>query len=90
MADSLKIDQFSIIGVSGGGPYTLACAWKIPERLDKVIVISTMGPLVPDVIKTTGRINRIVFQITKYAPWLMRLNMKMLSAMQNKNADKYL
>ena len=90
MADSLKIDQFSIIGVSGGGPYTLACAWKIPERLDKVIVISTMGPLVPDVMKATGRTNRIVFQITKYAPWLMRLNMKMLSYMQNKNADRYL
>lgn len=90
LANSLKIDRFSIIGVSGGGPYTLACAWKIPERLDKVIVISTMGPLVPDVIKTTGRTNRIVFQITKYAPWLMRLNMKMLSAMQNKNADKYI
>jgi len=90
LANSLKIDRFSIIGVSGGGPYTLACAWKIPERLEKVIVISTMGPLVPNVIKTTGRTNRIVFQITKYAPWLMRLNMKMLSAMQNKNADKYI
>ncbi len=90
LADSLKIDRFSIIGVSGGGPYTLACAWKIPERLDKVIVISTMGPLTPDVMKATGRTNRIVFKITKYVPWLMRLNMKMLSAMQNKNADKYL
>jgi pimeloyl-ACP methyl ester carboxylesterase len=90
LANSLKIDRFSMVSVSGGGPYTLACAWKIPERLNKVVVISTMGPLVPDVMEAISRTNRTVYQITKYAPWLMRLNMKMLSYMQNKNADKYL
>ena len=90
LADSLEIDRLSIIGVSGGGPYTLACAWKIPERLNKVVVISTMGPLVPDVMEAISRTNRTVYQITKYAPWLMRLNIKLLSYMQNKNADKYI
>lgn len=90
LADSLEINRFSIVGVSGGGPYTLACAWKIPERLNKVVVVSTIGPLVPEVMKATGRTNRTVYKITRYVPWLMRLNMKMLSYMQNKNADKYL
>ena len=34
LADCLKIEQFSAIGVSGGGPYLLACAYKMPERMD--------------------------------------------------------
>ncbi len=90
LADSLKIDRFSIVGVSGGGPYTLACAWKIPERLNNVAVISTICPLVPDVMEAISRTNRTVYKITKYAPWLMKLNMKLLSSMQRKNVDKYL
>src|SRR5258708_37156679 len=32
LADALEIDQFAAIGLSGGGPYLLACAYKIPRR----------------------------------------------------------
>jgi len=32
----MGIDRFSILGVSGGGPYAAACAYKIPHRLDTV------------------------------------------------------
>ncbi|MFC7371043.1 alpha/beta fold hydrolase [Fictibacillus iocasae] len=41
----LKIDQFSTIGISGGAPYALACAADMPDRVQKVAVISGMGPL---------------------------------------------
>jgi pimeloyl-ACP methyl ester carboxylesterase len=44
LADSLGIDKFSVLGVSGGGPYAIACAYKIPSRLKKVGVVSGMGP----------------------------------------------
>lgn len=33
LADTLKIDRFAVMGVSGGGPYPLACAYKIPQRV---------------------------------------------------------
>ncbi len=44
LADALGVDRFSILGVSGGGPYAAACACKIPDRLDAVGIICGMGP----------------------------------------------
>lgn len=52
LADALGFDRFSILGVSGGGPYAAACACKMPDRLDAVGIICGMGPVdVPDLIK---------------------------------------
>lgn len=47
LIDLLKIDQFSIIGFSGGSPYPLACAYKYPDCIKKVALI---GALVPGVV----------------------------------------
>jgi pimeloyl-ACP methyl ester carboxylesterase len=44
LADLLGLDRFAILGMSGGGPYALACARAIPDRLTAVVVISGMGP----------------------------------------------
>ena len=32
LADALEIDKFAVEGISGGGPYAAACAYKIPDR----------------------------------------------------------
>ena len=45
LADALGIDCFSILGVSGGGPYAAACACKIPDRLVAVGIVCGMGPV---------------------------------------------
>ena len=51
LADALKIERFSILAVSGGGPYAAACAFKIPDRLDAVGIVCGMGPVeVPGLI----------------------------------------
>lgn len=44
LADHLGIEKFSILGYSGGGPFALSCAYSIPDRLEKVVVVSGMGP----------------------------------------------
>jgi pimeloyl-ACP methyl ester carboxylesterase len=44
-ADQLGIGRFAVSGLSGGGPYALACAYKIPERLTACGLISSVPPV---------------------------------------------
>lgn len=44
LADFLKIDRFSVFGLSGGAPHVLACAHKIPERLVHVSIVCGAAP----------------------------------------------
>lgn len=45
LADSFGLQRFDVVGVSGGGPYALACAAFIPERLNSVALVSAVGPV---------------------------------------------
>ncbi len=74
LADALHIDQFAAIGLSGGGPYLLACAYAMPERLSSAHVISGMGPLdEPDALEGSMPSMRLGLGIARRAPWLARL-----------------
>jgi len=40
LADSIGIDRFAVEGVSGGGPYSAACAYRIADRITKAGIVS--------------------------------------------------
>jgi pimeloyl-ACP methyl ester carboxylesterase len=44
IADTLGIDKMEVIGLSGGGPYALACAAAMPER---VVAAGVLGGVAP-------------------------------------------
>jgi len=44
LADSLGLGAFSVVGVSGGAPYALACAHEIPQRLKACGIVSGAAP----------------------------------------------
>jgi len=44
IADTLGIDKFEVIGLSGGGPYTLACAAAMSDR---VVAAGVLGGVAP-------------------------------------------
>ncbi|WNG79590.1 alpha/beta hydrolase [Mycobacterium sp. ITM-2016-00316] len=49
IADTLGIDNFAVIGLSGGGPYTLAAAAAMPDRVVAAGVLGGVAPYVgPD------------------------------------------
>jgi pimeloyl-ACP methyl ester carboxylesterase len=44
VADMLPADRFGVIGLSGGGPYTLACAALMPDRVVGAAVLGGVAP----------------------------------------------
>ncbi|GAC1387902.1 MAG: alpha/beta hydrolase [Marmoricola sp.] len=51
LVDTLGIDTFRVIGLSGGGPYTLAAGAAMPQRVKALGVLGGVAPLVgPDAI----------------------------------------
>lgn len=75
-ADALGIERFAVVGASGGGPYALACAYKIPDRLTAVGIVSGFAPLdAPEATVGMRRQNRIAFRLTRYVPQVARLAM---------------
>lgn len=48
IADVLGVDQMAVVGLSGGGPYTLACAAAMPERVAVAGVLGGVAPTVGD------------------------------------------
>ncbi len=44
LADALARPRFAVLGVSAGGPYALACAAALPERVEVATVVSCMTP----------------------------------------------
>lgn len=57
LSDYLKIEKFSLIGVSGGGPYVAVCAYKMPERIIKAGIVVGLAP-----IDVKGNLDGMAFQ----------------------------
>jgi pimeloyl-ACP methyl ester carboxylesterase len=45
LAEALGLGRFTVLGESGGGPYALACAHELPDRVDGVAVVCGLGPV---------------------------------------------
>lgn len=72
-ANAFSIDRFAVIGVSGGGPYAAACAYKLPARVTKAAIVSGVGPTdLTGSTKEMPRIRRAGAAVAKNAPWLLR------------------
>ena len=44
VADQLGIERFGLVGLSGGGPYVLACAHHMPERVVAGAILGGVAP----------------------------------------------
>lgn len=73
LANFLGIDEFHVAGVSGGGPYVLACASNLSNRVVSATLIASAAP-----IETVGFFkgmsigNKFAFAMSKYVPWLLK------------------
>jgi pimeloyl-ACP methyl ester carboxylesterase len=73
LADALELDRFFVLGTSGGGPYALACARRIPQRLERVALVSGLGPLDrPGALEGMNATERRIMLLARRMPVLAR------------------
>lgn len=73
LADHLGIDTFDVSGGSGGGPHALACAYRLPERVNKAVVTCCPSPAnFKGATDGMSRGNRSGIFFGRYMPWLLR------------------
>jgi pimeloyl-ACP methyl ester carboxylesterase len=74
LADHLKIDRFSILAYSLGGPYGAACAFAIQERLLRVGIVSGAALFtLPELTTNINEGTRSFLFMPREKPWLSRL-----------------
>jgi pimeloyl-ACP methyl ester carboxylesterase len=57
LAAELGLERLAVAGLSGGGPYALACAHDLPDRVVAAAVIGGIGPVQgPDAVPGRGRL----------------------------------
>lgn len=66
LADHLKIDRFSVIGISGGGPHAAVCARFLAGRVVSAGIVSGVGPLAdPGAEEGMAGFNRVVTRLAR-------------------------
>jgi pimeloyl-ACP methyl ester carboxylesterase len=71
VADELGLERFAVLGHSGGGPYALACARALPERVSRVAIASGFAPF--DRSQRYAGMSRRMrgfVRLLRFAPWL--------------------
>jgi pimeloyl-ACP methyl ester carboxylesterase len=81
LADHLELDNYAVLGVSGGGPYALACGIDPDPRLTRAVVVSGCCPLDrPDANVGIAASDRLLGSLaTHFAPG-GRVAMRLLEA----------
>lgn len=92
VADQLGIEQFAIEGLSAGGPYAMACAYKIPHRLTACGLISTLSP--GNFIRKAGPgWMRAMWWMGEQFPWFLRFYVPLIQRLTGSDEashEKYL
>lgn len=72
--EHLGIDEFTVVGFSGGGPYALACAYALPDVVKSVTIVSSSAPLsVPEIRQQLPSLVRINAWLSQHIPGLMNV-----------------
>jgi pimeloyl-ACP methyl ester carboxylesterase len=74
LVEALGLERFGLLGVSGGAPHALACAWALPDRIGAVALVSGIAPLDrPGAFEGMNRGAARVMILARRAPWLARV-----------------
>jgi pimeloyl-ACP methyl ester carboxylesterase len=71
VAAQLEIDRFGVMGISGGGPYALACGHALSDRLAFSVLMGSWGLVAeePALWKEVAPLDRFFGRLSKHMPW---------------------
>jgi pimeloyl-ACP methyl ester carboxylesterase len=73
LADALGLERVVVAGVSGGGPHSLACAYKLADRVIRAGVISGAAPIESEAdLQGMHGPNKLAFTLARKAPFVLR------------------
>jgi pimeloyl-ACP methyl ester carboxylesterase len=85
-ADKLGLDRFPVLGISSGGKFVAACAWKIPQRLTTATIVCGSAPFnMPGVKESLSKQDQQVYGMADKIPWLFRLMLWKIAIDARKN-----
>ncbi|MFY9975973.1 MAG: alpha/beta fold hydrolase [Chromatiaceae bacterium] len=71
LADHLGLARFAVLGVSGGAPYALACAWRLPTRVSACALVCPLGPVyLGEILSAMAWPSRLLLGSAQRAPWV--------------------
>lgn len=74
LSDALGFERFAVLGVSGGGPYALACGYALATRVSKVSVICGLAPLsAKGILAHTNWLAWPSYFLARRAPLVLRI-----------------
>jgi pimeloyl-ACP methyl ester carboxylesterase len=91
LVETVGLDRFPVIAISGGGEYGCAATWRMPERVVGLGLFSVIGPL-DEKGSMTGVNRRVkaVYAMARFAPWLLRpIGRAMVRSVQRNPAKAY-
>ena len=72
LMNHLRCARFRVLAVSGGGPYALALAWALPDRVERVALLSSPGSFdIPGAMDGMARAHRITWLLARRQPRLL-------------------
>jgi pimeloyl-ACP methyl ester carboxylesterase len=73
LTEHLDLKSYRVLAISGGSPYALASAWKHPNRVERLGLVSVICPLhAPEVTRGANAQVRLTFWTARRAPLLLR------------------
>ena len=75
LIDTLGFENVHLLGLSGGGPFALACAHQIPERVLSVNLVASAAPLyLSQLRKEMAAVNKLAYYAARFVPRAIQLN----------------
>lgn len=73
LADELKVGRFHVLGLSGGGPYALACLWALGRRVKSGATVCGALPAGPGPDRRwLSPVYQGMLAVHDHAPWLLQ------------------